>query len=628
MKKILLALLTLVSITCFAQTTGYLRYDSVKIMKQNGNSNLIIENATRDSLGFLYNYGSGRTRFEVIRAVPGGIKVGTDTIPITSGSFVDLTTDQTIAGVKSFAPAVTAAAALARGTNFQPTLTAAANSDVLVAVDITPTYDPLAFTGVQKYGLRVLGKAKFGTGQSSTLSYVYIPAYDTITSTTAYTDRGLHVDRRTVLPNSYIQNPLAAFLVQGYLKPDSLLTFQSALVDDVAIIYAMGGGFLDKSGSVTSIINGGTTAALSPALTQLKFATDGISRTIGAFMANTKYIIEADSPGSILSYSDIVLGATKNIAPTLTNRYGLYIDPIDHANVTNPYAIYQAGTTDTSVFAGKMRFTGLPAAAGTKAVRIDANGYLSTADTTTGSGSGANTALSNLSAVAINTSLVSDADNTDDLGSSANSWKDIYSRSLILDGSTSGTVTINSDAVSKSLRATTLTGEGYVMTPAITIAQSANTLTDNTSVQPVFGSSQDVFTLQGSTLYEIDGYYDITSGTTSHVTLMGFTLAGGATINWIKYTATSYASAINTTINSIRNVSIDAVAPNAVNASNTGARNYVFFKGFISMDAGGTVQPVIQFSVQPSGTAETNTGSYIKFIPVGVNSTTTVGPIN
>lgn len=84
MKKILLALLTLISITCFSQTTGHLRYDSVRIYKVGGNSNLIIENATRDSLGFLYNYGNGRTRFDVIRAVTGGIKVGDDTIIVNT----------------------------------------------------------------------------------------------------------------------------------------------------------------------------------------------------------------------------------------------------------------------------------------------------------------------------------------------------------------------------------------------------------------------------------------------------------------------------------------------------------------------------------------------------------------
>jgi len=41
-------------------------------------------------------------------------------------------------------------------------------------------------------------------------------------------------------------------------------------------------------------------------------------------------------------------------------------------------------------------------------------------------GSGATTALDNLASVAINTSLISDTDNTDDLGSSSKAWKDAY----------------------------------------------------------------------------------------------------------------------------------------------------------------------------------------------------------
>lgn len=42
----------------------------------------------------------------------------------------------------------------------------------------------------------------------------------------------------------------------------------------------------------------------------------------------------------------------------------------------------------------------------------------------------ANKALSNLASVAINTSLVSDTDNTDDLGSSTKAWKDVYAASI------------------------------------------------------------------------------------------------------------------------------------------------------------------------------------------------------
>lgn len=58
---------------------------------------------------------------------------------------------------------------------------------------------------------------------------------------------------------------------------------------------------------------------------------------------------------------------------------------------------------------------------------ITSGGVLTVASCTgCGGGGGANTALSNLASVAINTSLVSDADVTDDLGTSANNWKKLY----------------------------------------------------------------------------------------------------------------------------------------------------------------------------------------------------------
>jgi hypothetical protein len=50
---------------------------------------------------------------------------------------------------------VTASSAVARGAYFNNTLVAAANNDVLVGLDVTPTYTNGAFTGVQNIGLRV-----------------------------------------------------------------------------------------------------------------------------------------------------------------------------------------------------------------------------------------------------------------------------------------------------------------------------------------------------------------------------------------------------------------------------------------------------------------------------------------
>lgn len=78
-------------------------------------------------------------------------------------------------------------------------------------------------------------------------------------------------------------------------------------------------------------------------------------------------------------------------------------------------------------------------------------------DIATGAGGGANTALSNLASVAVNTSLISDTDSTDDLGSAAVAWKDVYADAyksgtgnpLVLD-SASGVLDINDGTIDLS----------------------------------------------------------------------------------------------------------------------------------------------------------------------------------
>jgi hypothetical protein len=58
---------------------------------------------------------------------------------------------------------VTAAGAIARSTYINPILVAAANSDVLVGLDINPTFTNGAFTGVQNLALRVNGNVNLIT---------------------------------------------------------------------------------------------------------------------------------------------------------------------------------------------------------------------------------------------------------------------------------------------------------------------------------------------------------------------------------------------------------------------------------------------------------------------------------
>ena len=59
----------------------------------------------------------------------------------------------------------TASGAIARGNNLTPTLIASANNDVLVGLDIQPTFTPGAFTGVTNYGMRLVsGSLKLNQG--------------------------------------------------------------------------------------------------------------------------------------------------------------------------------------------------------------------------------------------------------------------------------------------------------------------------------------------------------------------------------------------------------------------------------------------------------------------------------
>jgi hypothetical protein len=64
---------------------------------------------------------------------------------------------QTFAGSKTFSPALSATTGFGRGTWFIPTLTATANNDILVGVDVGATFNLAGFTGVKQYAFRVQG---------------------------------------------------------------------------------------------------------------------------------------------------------------------------------------------------------------------------------------------------------------------------------------------------------------------------------------------------------------------------------------------------------------------------------------------------------------------------------------
>jgi hypothetical protein len=91
-KLIILSLISCAGYAATAQFTYKIKADSVKITNDSCNAELILENSTKATKGFLYNYGNGRTRFQkgVIKTVSGGdtlYVIGDDTLNL-NGNFI------------------------------------------------------------------------------------------------------------------------------------------------------------------------------------------------------------------------------------------------------------------------------------------------------------------------------------------------------------------------------------------------------------------------------------------------------------------------------------------------------------------------------------------------------------
>lgn len=156
------------------------------------------------------------------------------------------------------------------------------------------------------------------------------------------------------------------------------------------------------------------------------------------------------------------------------------------------------------------------------------------------------------------------------------------------------------------------------------------TLSAASGVQSAFPTTGDVWTLAGSTTYEFWGQYHITTGTTSHTTAMAFALAGGASVTSIGYWAAAANGQDNTYSGAVStgNTWVSQVASTVVTgAVTTGAGHFIYFRGLIRMNAGGTVTPQIAFSANPTGTNLMKASSYICFMPLGTNTANILGNV-
>ena len=188
-----------------------------------------------------------------------------------------------------------------------------------------------------------------------------------------------------------------------------------------------------NTGSSTGNINiGGGSSPLT--INSTNFDVSSAGALSGITTISTSSTINSQTISSAANFTGTlaVQGASVTIGTASTTNGTLVLQ-----NNANAYTVTLSGagkTTNSTVLA-------IPATAA-------ANDTICLQSFNNCSGTGANTNLSNLGVgtVAINTSLVSDTDNTDDLGSAAISWRDVYSRSLKLDGATSGTITLQAAA--------------------------------------------------------------------------------------------------------------------------------------------------------------------------------------
>jgi hypothetical protein len=116
----------------------------------------------------------------------GNVQIGTTT---DAGFKLDVNGTARVQGVATITGSTTAASSIARGANLTSTLVAAANNDVLVGLDINPTFTNGTFTGLDNQALRVTGTSAsergntFGVGaaiatfRNNTTSTGFDPVY-------------------------------------------------------------------------------------------------------------------------------------------------------------------------------------------------------------------------------------------------------------------------------------------------------------------------------------------------------------------------------------------------------------------------------------------------------------------
>jgi hypothetical protein len=243
---------------------------------------------------------------------------------------------------------VTAASAIARGEYLAPTLVASANSDVLVGLDIQPTFTTGSFTGVTNYAARISGSI-----------------LNTIGTANLYTSNiigGNNISLHAALPtsnNAFIRTDGASFTMLNAPGASSVLffrinnaTFGQFFGTTGNFTLQNGGTFtdagyrLDVSGSAR-ITNGLTVTGslIAPSITGSLFGTS--SYAVSASQAiSSSFAINASSSLFAVSASQALSASFALTSSYSTNISGTanYVSKFTGENSLGDSLIYDNGT--------------------------------------------------------------------------------------------------------------------------------------------------------------------------------------------------------------------------------------------------------------------------------------------
>lgn len=172
-------------------------------------------------------FRSGNTTIGQFHATTGNLTLQNGGTFTDAGFRLDVNGTARIQNQLTTTGSITAASAIARGVYMNNTLVASANNDILVGLDINPTFTNGAFTGVSNIALRVNGKIYSSTtildvGRNNTLGVLYADNNETTlgnTSATAFTQfrvGGINMGRFHATTGNFTLQNGGTFTDAGY----------------------------------------------------------------------------------------------------------------------------------------------------------------------------------------------------------------------------------------------------------------------------------------------------------------------------------------------------------------------------------------------------------------------------